>query len=179
MVIRVHWVHSGESLAWSDSFGFVGFVWARTSGCRDHSRSFRSVADAMMVVEFFWLSWVYILARTGCRRLHSRWYGSFWRAWGSSSFFAFVGFIQARSRGRLVYFDSSGSLGRALGVVGFIPVHWVLMRPGRDRVHLGSLRLFRRALGFVGLIGVDWVHYDASWVSSGSLLFVWFIRCAP
>ena len=79
--------------------------------------------------------------------------------------------IRARSRCRLLL---SSSFGCALGVVGFISVHWVYLflpwvsfgsfrrdlrvygliqaRPWGRRVYLGSFRSFRRFLRTFGLI---------------------------
>ena len=72
--------------------------------------------------------------------------------------FGFVWFVRACPGCCPVH---SGSLGRTLGVVGFI------------RVRLGS---FRSAQGVVGFIRV---HSGMSWVSSGSFWFVGFVLKRP
>ena len=59
-------------------------------------------------------------------------------------------FVRAGPWRRLVHF---GSLGRTLGVVGFI---WA--RPGGRRGNSVSLGSLGHALGFVGFIRFPWVH---------------------
>ena len=58
-----------------------------------------------------------------------------------------------RRGGNRVHWGSLGSVGRALGVLGFIPA-----RSGGGRFHSGLLGSFGRTLGVVGFILVRWVH---------------------
>ena len=110
----------------------------------------------------------------------------------SSGSFAFVGFIHARSGGYRVHFGSSGSLGCALGVVGFHCVHsyaskaWSFsirfvgfIRSGPEFRRIGSILTRMRLQGWLGylrramyVIGFIRVHVAAPWGSSGSFGFI-------
>ena len=65
-----------------------------------------------------------------------------------------VGFNRVRASDRLVHPGSLGSLGFALGVVGFSRIS----PGGRRLVHLRSLDSLRFVLGVVGFIWVRWVR---------------------
>ena len=126
----------------------------------------------------------------------------------SSGSFGFVGFIwsrsgrrwQARPRCGLVHSGSLGAFVRALPVLGFIRVSWVVSgaplgssgsfglvgsiwaRPGGRLVYEGSLGLFGAALGSSGsfwLVGFmlahpgrRLVHWRSLWASSGTFVFI-------
>ena len=72
------------------------------------------------------------------------------------------------------HLDSSGSFGRASGVVGLILVCW--FHAGSRRGSKGS---FGRHLVVVGFIWVRWVNSGAPWGLSASFGFFGFIRVRP
>ena len=61
-----------------------------------------------------------------------------------------------------------GSLGFALGVVGFSRIHFTPVRAVGRSVHPESLDSLGFALGVVGFIRGRWIHTGSRWGSLGS-----------
>ena len=169
----------------------------RLGGRRVHLASLVSLGCAVGFFRFFrgrgvlWgaLWWSSGSSRVaGCTGVRSGWFilvrGVRWGApLGSSGSSGVARLIGVRPVCCRVYLKSLGSVGCALGVVGFIPSRWVDMgaqwrssvssrvvgfiwaRPGCRRVHPVA---FGCALVIVGFIRGRWVPWSAPWGSSGS-----------
>ena len=98
---RVHWVNSGVYCGWSGSFLFVGLILARPERGEANSVSLGSFGRALGFVMLI-----------GVHRVH------YFASWSWSGSFRFVGFISACTRDCRDHLVSLGSFGRVQGVCG-------------------------------------------------------------
>ena len=188
------WVYPGTAWGSSVSFGFVGFIRARSWGRLVHCSSLslfgrilgvvcssgRRVHSGAPLVSL--VSFGFIPARPACRPVHLVSLCSIGRA------LVVVVFIRACPACRWVHSGSFVSFMRGLCVVRFIG--FVVFNRAcscgpcvHSGVHYVSLGSFEPALGVVRFILVRhwgrWFHLGAHYLSSVSLEFVGFVRARP
>ena len=197
---------SAGGLVYSCSFGLLWFKRERPCSCRVYSASFGSFRRATAVIGFIRVRSAHSGAPRGTFSsfgrapcvgmfirahpvLHSFLFGSFPFDWfirarpGSlrvhSCSFQFVWMIRAR-----VSLVHSGAPQWSSGSSGFV---WLIRaRLGVCRVDSGSFGSFGRASRVIrvrhratGFVRVHLVHSGSPLRSSGSFVFVWFIRASP